>query len=392
MIGRLTGPIQPYAWGSTTALPEFLGVEPTGKPQAELWLGAHPSAPASVDGEHLDRAVADEPGLYLGAASQERFGPQLPYLTKVLTAAQPLSLQAHPSRAQAEAGFAAENEAGVAMDAPERLYRDSWPKPEMICPLGEFEALCGFRDAQTSYALFSRLSLDRLTTSVQPLRSGDADGVREVFARLLQGPDPGLVGQVVERCRDLVDRSDELGLFARTAVETGTHFPADPGVLAALMMNRLALSRFDGLFLPAGNLHAYLHGTGVEVMANSDNVLRGGLTPKHVDVDTLLEILDFTPGIPALVEIEEEEAGVYGYLTPAPEFAVWRLEPAGREVVVPAAGTGRILLVVDGEVTVTGRDDATTSLRQGESAFLTADESAVRLTGEGTAFLSAPGV
>ena len=146
MMQRLTGVIQPYAWGSRTAIPELLGVEPTGEPQAELWFGAHPLAPSSVDGEPLDKVVAHDPVGVVGRGSVEAFGPRLPFLLKVIAAAQPLSLQAHPSRDQAEAGYAREQAVGVPRDAPHRTYRDGWPKPELLCALVETEALCGFRE------------------------------------------------------------------------------------------------------------------------------------------------------------------------------------------------------------------------------------------------------
>ena len=143
---RLTGVIQPYAWGSPTVIPELLGVPPTGEPQAELWFGAHPLAPSTVRGEPLDDLVDRDPEGVVGSASVASFGPRLPFLLKIIAADRPLSLQAHPSREQAEAGYAREQAAGVPRDAPNRLYRDGWPKPEVLCALRETEALCGFRD------------------------------------------------------------------------------------------------------------------------------------------------------------------------------------------------------------------------------------------------------
>ncbi|HEX8510284.1 MAG TPA: type I phosphomannose isomerase catalytic subunit, partial [Propionibacteriaceae bacterium] len=157
---RIEGTIQPYAWGSHTFIPELLGTEPTGEPQAELWLGAHSSSPAQVGGRGLDELVAADPDTFVGSASVAQFGPVLPYLLKVLAAAEPLSLQAHPSRAQAEAGFAAENAAGLALDAPDRTYRDNWPKPEMLCALGQADVLCGFREPASTYALFAELGVE----------------------------------------------------------------------------------------------------------------------------------------------------------------------------------------------------------------------------------------
>jgi mannose-6-phosphate isomerase len=183
---------------------------------------------------------------------------------------------------------------------------------------------------------------------------------------------------------------DDLASFARTAWELNAYYPGDPGVLAALLMNRITLQPGDALFMPSGNLHAYLRGGGVEIMANSDNVMRGGLTPKYVNVDELLAILDFTPGLRGMITPIEESRGVWRYPTPAPEFALWRIEPDGGPVAVPAGTTGRILLVTDGELTAVSAT-ATLDLGCGESALLTAGED-VRLTGPGTAFVGGPGI
>ncbi len=169
MMERLTGVIQPYAWGSPTAIPELLGVEPTGEPQAELWFGAHPLAPSLVEGEPLDKVVAHDPVGVVGRASVEAFGSRLPFLLKIIAAAQPLSLQAHPSREQAEAGYAREQAAGVPRDAPHRTYRDGWPKPELLCAIVETEALCGFREPGETYHLFEELAVGSALELVAPL-------------------------------------------------------------------------------------------------------------------------------------------------------------------------------------------------------------------------------
>jgi mannose-6-phosphate isomerase len=178
--------------------------------------------------------------------------------------------------------------------------------------------------------------------------------------------------------------------FARTASELNAYYPGDPGVLAALLMNRITLQPGDALFMPSGNLHAYLSGGGVEIMANSDNVMRGGLTPKYVNVHELLAILDFTPGLRGLITPVEESPGVWRYPTPAPEFALWRLEPDAVSASVPAAGSGRVLLVTDGELTAMSAT-ARLDLGRGDAALLTAGEEAA-VTGHGTAFVGGPGV
>ena len=391
---RLTGVIQPYAWGSRTAIPELLGTEPTGEPQAELWLGAHPLAPSIVDGEPLDKVVAYDPVGVVGRAAVEAFGPRLPFLLKIIAAEQPLSLQAHPSRQQAEAGYAREQAAGVPRDAPHRTYRDGWPKPELLCALAETEALCGFGEPHETYQMFQRLAVDDALMLVAPLADADLpapDRLRAVFSRLLRlGPDERTVISEIVQAAEAIQGSDDLAGFWRTACELNTYYPGDPGVLAALLMNRITLQPGDALFMPSGNLHAYLSGGGIEIMANSDNVMRGGLTPKYVNVDELLAILDFTPGLRSLITPIEESRGVWRYPTPAPEFALWRLQPQGEPVAVPAAGSGRVLLVTDGELTALSAT-AELDLVRGQSALLTAGEEA-RLIGRGTAFVGGPGV
>jgi len=391
---RLTGVIQPYAWGSRTAIPEFLGVEPTGEPQAELWFGAHPLAPSTVDGEPLDKLVAHDPVRVVGRASVEAFGPRLPFLLKIIAAAQPLSLQAHPSREQAAAGYAREQAAGVPRDAPQRTYRDGWPKPELLCAFVETDALCGFREPAATYQMFEKLAVDRALTLVATLADADvpaAERLRVAFSRLLRlTPDERSVISELAQAAEAIQEPDDIASFARTASELNTYHPGDPGVLAALLMNRITLQPGDALFMPSGNLHAYLSGAGVEIMANSDNVMRGGLTPKYVNVDELLAVLDFTPGLRGLITPLEESPGVWRYPTSAPEFTLWRLEPHAESAAVPAAGSGRILLVTDGELTAmstTTRLD----LGRGEAALLSAGEEAA-VTGRGTAFVGGPGV
>jgi mannose-6-phosphate isomerase len=393
MMERLIGVIQPYAWGSLTAIPDFLGKQPTGKPQAELWFGAHPLAPSTVDGEPLDKVVAHDPVGVVGRASVEAFGPRLPFLLKVLAAAQPLSLQAHPSREQAEAGFAREQADGIPRDAPNRTYRDGWPKPEVLCALVETEALCGFREPQETYQLFEKLGAASALDLVKPLADADVPAEKRlatVFGRLLRlsADQRSVITEVVQAAE--ASSSDDPASFARTARELGHYYPGDPGVLAALLMNRVRLQPGDALYMPAGNLHAYLSGGGVEIMANSDNVMRGGLTPKYVNVDELLAILDFTPGFRGLITPVEESPGVWRYPAPAPEFALWRIEMGGEPVNVPAGTSCRVLLVTDGEVsTRSGTEEL--DLVRGEAALLTAGEKVVA-TGRGTAFVGGPGL
>lgn len=391
---RLQGAVQHYAWGTTDAIPELLGRPSDGKPFAEYWLGAHPLAPAQVDGETLDHFLAEHPES-LGKASRTQFGDQLPYLVKVLSARHALSLQAHPSREQAEAGFAREEAAWVALDAPERTYRDDWPKPEILIALDEFHTLSGFRDPRRTEALFAGLGVtDELASVIGPLteRRGAA-ALEEVFLDVLSltGERAGLANLVCAAAMQHKDDGGELGEFARTVIELDEVFPADPGILAALLMNRIVLQPGEALFVPAGHMHDHLRGTGVEVMANSDNVIRGGLTPKHVDVSELIKVVEFEPSEPTITRPQRISEGVEYYPTDCPEFDVWRLSPTatGAAEQLPGAGSARVLLVVSGSVTLAGATGSLELIR-GEAAFLTAVEEPT-ITGKGVAFLTAAG-
>ena len=388
---HLTGVVKDYAWGSATEIPRLLGTIPDGSPQAEYWLGAHPLSPSLADGRALDELIADQPGL-LGAESHARFGARLPFLMKVLASEQALSLQAHPSRAQAEAGFAREEAAGIPRDHPTRMFRDTWPKPELLCALGTFDALYGFRGPRRSAELFTALGVDALNALIAPLRDPDdvAAVIRGTCVSFLHLPHDGLVHEVVEAAWAHAEAPGDLGLFARTALQLAEIYPGDPGVLVALLMNRITLQRSEALYVPAGLLHAYLHGTGIEVMATSDNVLRGGLTGKHVDVDGLTGVVDFRPCVPALVPHEEVQPGLWHYVTPAPEFGVWRAAQLPGPVDLPAHGRARIVLAVAGTLQVDS-GSGPVELSQGDALLFAAHEAAT-LQGDGIAFIAAPGI
>ena len=392
---RMEGVIQPYAWGSPSFIPDLLGLEASGDPQAELWLGSHPSAPSQVGGRSLDELIAADADGILGSASTEAFGSRLPYLLKVLAAAKPLSLQAHPSREQAEEGYAREQAEGIPADASHRLFKDDWPKPELLCALTTAETLCGFREPDSTYALLEQLGAPAVLELAAPLADTDrpaADRVEETFGAMMRlGGDEArqVIEEILAKARR-VGADGEVGAFAGTAAELAAHHPSDPGVLAALLMNRITLAPGEAIFLPAGNLHAYLSGAGIEIMANSDNVLRGGLTAKHVDLDELRRVLDFTPGFTGHVLPEPQGPGVWRYSTPAPEFALYRVAPDGARAELPAEALGRSLVVVEGSLTLT--DGARVlPLSRGQAAFVSAGTTATA-EGDGTAFLAAAGV
>jgi mannose-6-phosphate isomerase len=388
-VELLENAVRPYAWGSRTVIAELLGEEvPSAHPQAELWLGAHPDDPSRLVGADGARtslldALRAEPERLLGADRAGRWDGTLPFLLKVLAAEEPLSLQAHPSLDQARAGFARENAMGVDRGAPHRNYRDANHKPELICALTEFHALVGFREPAATVRLLRALDVPELAGHGELLaEQPDADGLRALFTTWITLPQSALdvlVPALQDGCVRLAGHDTEFHAEARTALELSERYPGDAGVLAALLLNRVTLAPGEALFLPAGNLHAYLSGAGVELMANSDNVLRGGLTPKHVDVPELLRVLDFTAG-PAPVLTGRPEGAWVRYETPIDEFVLRRWEGAGaaEQVEVPDGGP-RILLCTAGAASVAG-PAGELEIKRGGSLWLGADDTGVRLS------------
>lgn len=390
----LRGAVRTYAWGSRTAIADFTGrPSPTTHPEAELWFGAHPGDPAWLQTDSGERSLLDtlrdDPEGQLGAAVCGRFGDTLPFLVKVLAADEPLSLQAHPSAEQAVEGFAREDKQGIPVSAPNRNYRDRSHKPELLVALGQFEALAGFRAAADSVELMRALAVSDLDPYIGLLSDqSDAAGLRALFTTWITAPQPDLdvlVPAVIDGAINYVrSGKKKFAAEARTVLELGERYPGDAGVLASLLLNRLSLKPGEGIYLPAGNLHAYLHGVGVEVMANSDNVLRGGLTPKHVDVPELLRVLDFTPATDDLIRPKKTGDGMeLVYDTPAPEFAVSVLcldgEHLGHEVDAPSRHDGpQILLCTEGSTVVHAKGNKVT-LEKGSAAWVAADDGPIRL-------------
>lgn len=386
-----------YAWGSHTAIADFTGrPSPTAHPEAELWLGAHPGDPAYLAGPEGEQSLLDaiqtDPEGQLGATTRARFGDALPFLAKVLAADEPLSLQAHPSASQAREGFDRENRMGLPVSAPTRNYRDASHKPELIVALSEFEALAGFRPVEQTIEFMRALEVTELDPFINLLTGQpDADGLRALFTTWITAPQSDLdvlVPSVLDGAvAYLRSGATQFAPEAKTALELAERYPSDAGVLAAMLLNRISLAPGEGIFLPAGNLHAYLHGVGFEVMANSDNVLRGGLTPKHVDVPELLRVLDFTPASDLVIRPQVTDDGFeLVYDTPAPEFAVSILnldgEFLGHEVDAPARHDGpQVLLCTEGAAEVRAKTGALT-LARGGAAWVSADDGPIRLVSE----------
>lgn len=390
---ELIGVRQSYPWGTKDAIPSLIGQAPDAKPWAEQWYGAHPLGDSPTpDGATLSEHLAQQQD-QLGKAALMTFGRRLPFLMKILSAASPLSLQAHPTRQQAREGHARESLLGVPLGAPERSFKDDWPKPETIVALTSFEALVGFRDPVRTAQLFEDLGVgDALASVTGPLRDRDGSpALQEVFLDVLSLDDRRhLVDEVLGAAVNHLDAPGELGLFARTAVEIDEYFPSDPGILAALLLNRFSLEPGQALALAPGVMHSYLRGCCIEVMANSDNVLRGGLTAKHIDVDALLHVVSFAP-TPAEVLLPSGSDGTYIYPTSFEEFELWLLQPTdGSPLQVPRSDSGRICLVASGSFELSGDGDPVV-LKPGKAVFIGAEE-AIVARGEGQLFVAATGV
>jgi mannose-6-phosphate isomerase len=325
------GRAQHYAWGDNSAIPDMLGRAADGQPWAEWWMGTHALAPSTLD----------------GGASLQSLAGDLPYLLKLMAAAEPLSLQTHPDQHQAAAGFEREEQLGIPRDSPHRLYRDPYAKPEMLCAVTSFDTLCGFRPVDDTVSLLHELDAhdlavylqhEKLATTVAALYRGEFD-----------------IASTIKACAQH-DRAE-----ADLVTELAARYPGDPSVVVTLLLNRVLLGPGEAVFLGPGNLHAYLRGFGVEVMGNSDNVVRGGMTVKHIDVEGLLGILDFEPLNQPVVRAVDVEPGRWRYDTPRTPFVMSRFELAedarrthiseGRELLLWVRGDqhGQCVYAADGE-------------------------------------------
>ncbi|MFY9806033.1 MAG: mannose-6-phosphate isomerase, class I [Pseudonocardiaceae bacterium] len=391
----LRNAVRSYAWGSRTAIPELLGAPvPAAHPQAELWLGAHPADPSMLlhaDGAQtsLLEALRADPCRHLGTRCSQRWGGQLPFLLKVLAAEEALSLQAHPSAEQAAEGFAREEARGVPRDAPQRNYVDPSHKPELICALTEMHALAGFRDPRRTVELFAALEVPPL----HPYRAmlvaePSADGLRALFTTWITMPEAAVkavLPHILDACVALLRRGGTCFRHeCRVVLKLAETYPGDVGVLAALLLNHVVLASGEAMYLPAGNLHTYLRGTGVEISANSDNVLRGGLTAKHMDVPELLRVLDFSYG--ELPVQRGQRVGPYetAYRTSAEEFQLSRLEWADGEStpVWLHSPWPQILLCTQGAAQLRSPDGKSVTVRRGGSVWLAATDPAITVCPE----------
>jgi mannose-6-phosphate isomerase len=401
--------VRPYPWGSRHAIAELVGrPAPAPGPEAELWMGAHPSAPSGVARDArrttLDAVIAADPDRELGPGCVARFGPRLPFLLKVLAAEQALSIQVHPSRAQAQAGFRAENARGLAPDDPARNYTDDWPKPELLYALTPFEVLAGLRPPADAAAFLRALAVDALAPLAARLEAAPPPGhpspaaaasgqvIAGVLGTILSWPPAGrsaLVAEVVAACARLAAAGGPYSGAAAAAVRIAADHPGDLGLVASLLLRHAVLEPGQAMFMRAGGLHAYLKGTGIELLANSDNVVRAGLTGKHLDVAELLALLDPAVDVPVLSPRGLAD-GIAWFDTPAPEFRLYLVDLVGNTVPLPGEGP-RIVLCTEGSVLLRSESGQTAGIGRGGSCFLAAADGLVSGTGTGHLFLASPG-
>ena len=355
-------------------------------------MGAHPSAPSYTEraGSTLDAMISADPDRELGPVLAARFGGRLPFLLKVLAANEALSIQVHPSRAQAEAGFAAENERGLDPGDPARNYVDDWPKPELLYALTPFEVVAGLRTPADAAGILRALAVDQLEPLAAELEAAiGPSALGAALASVLEWPDPAeLVDAVVAACTRLAASGPHADACA-AAVRVAADHPGDLGVVALLLMRHEVLQPGQAVFMPAGGLHAYLRGTGIELLANSDNVVRAGLTGKHLDVPELLKLLDPSVSVPVLSPCVLAD-GVTWFDTPAPQFRLYVLELGGPPVTLPGAGA-RILLCLDGACVLRSASGEALELSRGASCFISAADGPVEAAGSARLVLATPG-
>jgi mannose-6-phosphate isomerase len=395
-IALLKNTIQEYAWGSLKAIPDLLGQSnPGNKPQAELWMGAHPKAPSQVQYQgqwvSLLDLISKHPLDVLGKNAAKNFNNKLPYLFKVLAAAKPLSIQAHPNLHQARDGFQRENAQKIPLDAPQRNYRDANHKPECICALTQFWALSRFRRISGILSYLRKVCAHGLDAEINNLKQqATSDGLKRFYTALMT-MDADRQKRIVSQALEQAQRFEAEDPVFNWMLKIADDYPNDIGVLAPILLNLICLEPGQALFLDAGELHAYLKGLGIELMANSDNVLRGGLTPKHVDVPELLRVLKFEDRDVTLLKPQELIPNEFIYPSPVEEFelSVITLNP-GAQYQSPAHRSAEILICTRGIVTLTDYSSQTeTRLQQGVSALIPAAVERYAIRGEGTCYKAA---
>ncbi len=391
----LDNTIKHYPWGSVDAIRRIMKIPVNDEqPFAELWMGAHESGSSNIrvgtGVQLLSDTIRQNPEYCLGSRCRARFGDTLPYLFKILSASHPLSIQVHPDSQQAAAGYERENREHIPLDAPNRNYRDRNHKPEILAAVTRFVALCGFRPIEETVRLFRETGIRELLPVVTALEAGeDYREMLEYLWTLDKQQVQAILGQLSPQMRDTPDvpvTDAEKHPFAAVRYLEAEH-PGDIGILSPLYLNTVTLEPGEALFLPAGVLHSYLSGTGLELMANSDNVLRSGLTSKHIDVSEVLDTLVPKPHTPdRLTPRRIGQRSVFE--TPANEFELSVIDPEDNSIDINVT-TPSILVVIQGDLIISGTSGTTGALPQGSSIFMPAAAGQITFSGRGIAYLAA---
>ncbi len=372
MIEKIENQARDYAWGSTTLMTEVLGLESTGRPMAEVWFGNHAGSPAKTQSGVSLAAVRNAP---------------LSFLLKYLAAAIPLSIQVHPSRVKAEQGFAREDAAGLPVSDPNRSYKDANPKSESLVAITEFEVLAGLRPGSQVVEILKTLSPfvpENAVTLEQLIAIADTEP-DALFAEVLAGAQ--YQSLVTELKKNLTGSKRPEHRLLETIFE---HFGADKGALLALFMRHFTLQPGEALTVPPGTPHSYLSGLGLEIQDNSDNVLRAGLTPKHVDVEEFLNVLDLEVAKQSeVVHSKQLLRGLSVYPAISDDYCLHRVDVSGRNLLADISLPGdSIVVCISGEIAVSNSLEERVVLRRGEAAYATADAKFYSFSGSGTGYIA----
>ncbi|KPK15077.1 MAG: hypothetical protein AMK69_27945 [Nitrospira bacterium SG8_3] len=392
-IALLDNPVRNYAWGSRSFIPDLLGESsPAAEPVAELWMGAHPTSPSMVlvNKERLSllELIRERPADILGESVAKRYFNNLPFLFKVLAAAKPLSIQAHPNKDQAREGFARENRQKIPLKASHRNYKDENHKPEIICALKPFWALKGFRHAEEIIDLLDDIGISSLESERNGLqKSPNRRGLQTFFSALMmmeKARRTRVLMEAVNQCKKVAHENPAFEWVVRLSAA----YPDDLGILSPVLLNLVQLQKGEAMNIPAGELHAYLEGAGIELMANSDNVLRGGLTPKQVDVQELLKVLTFQAGKVNLLKPDQGANCDRVYPTHTEEYSLSQLDiQEGDSLKSPKRRSVEIMICLEGDAQITdlGQGDVL-SLRKGTSLIVPAAVEQYRIEGTATIY------
>ncbi|MDP5252880.1 MULTISPECIES: mannose-6-phosphate isomerase, class I [unclassified Vibrio] len=374
LLFKLDNPIQHYSWGSQTSIEELFGIaNPSGEPQAEMWMGAHPNGCSKIAGTDalISEIINQDKAAVLGTYTSSRFG-ELPFLFKVLAAKTPLSIQVHPNKANAEIGFERENQQGIPLNAAHRNYKDPNHKPELVYALTFYKAMNGFRPIKDIISLFEQAKIDSLQSNIEALKAAPGKQQLQSFFSALMTLEGERKSVALEELNRAID-SKVTSFMAREALQYARsfreHYPGDIGLFAPLFLNTIELAPGEAMFLHAETPHAYVEGTALEIMANSDNVLRAGLTPKYIDVPELIANTKFVSIEPQDLKLAPvNKQGRLSYPIPVDDFAfeIVTVEPMENTLFVRSA---EILFCIEGEITV-DHPTKTITLKAGESILI----------------------